>query len=225
MNKYDKVREMLYNGATLHCPTISDMIDLIDYLYDNFQHRKDFILHEDLRAMNNDQAFSLYKSNTGFNAMYRPNGIPVFEIQDISETDGVILWERDVSKIDLVKLKLWCYEGLLSESTPLDKVEIEALSTYLTYLENVPLTIDELEEMTGDPIYITSLYDDGSIEYGYWTIVPPILKADETIVFGPDYKYEEKSSYGSDWLAYRFCVKLGDALNRLSTLDLHKSEE
>lgn len=44
------------------------------------------------------------------------------------------------------------------------------------------------------------------------------------------YKYEEKSSYGSDWLAYRFCVKLADDVfvddsKRLSTSDLHKSEE
>lgn len=80
-----------------------------------------------------------------------------------------------MSKIDQVKDELKYYEGL--EYQDPNKVVVEALSAYLVYLENRPLTMSEIEKMVGDPIYITSLCDDGSIEYGYWTIVPTYTKS------------------------------------------------
>jgi hypothetical protein len=63
---------------------------------------------------------------------------------------------------------------------------------------NEPLTIDELREMDGEPVFVAS---PGVEEYGHWGIVCGVDDtAGRTLYLRGDYSCHD---YGKTWLAYR----------------------
>ena len=61
--------------------------------------------------------------------------------------------------------------------------------------ENPPLTLEELREMDGEPVWVECL---GNKDYSVWTIVDFCLDGIHTKYFYADFNY-----YGDEWLAYR----------------------
>lgn len=62
-------------------------------------------------------------------------------------------------------------------------------------LPNDPLTLEELREMGGEPVWVECL---GTKDYSAWTIVDICLNGIHTKYFYADFDY-----YGVEWLAYR----------------------
>lgn len=81
---------------------------------------------------------------------------------------------------------------------------VEALQQHIKRKENNPLTIDELMEMNGKPVYIKHLL--GSWRYDGWHIVDSCVNS----AWGLALEVREPSSpiglenYGKVWLAYRY---------------------
>ena len=75
------------------------------------------------------------------------------------------------------------------EDTGLEPEEI----TPLIPPPNDPLTLEELREMNGEPVWVECL---GSKDYSVWAIV--CLNGIQTKYFYADFDY-----YGDEWLAYR----------------------
>ena len=64
-----------------------------------------------------------------------------------------------------------------------------------TIKENQPLTLDELREMDGEPVWVQS---PGIPEYGRWAIVEGV--GENCLFLHDDFTCHE---YGKTWLAYR----------------------
>ena len=64
---------------------------------------------------------------------------------------------------------------------------------------NEPLTLDELREMDGEPVWIAN---SDALEYGRWGIVDGVYQAedDQVLMLRGDYSCHY---YGKTWLAYR----------------------
>ncbi len=77
------------------------------------------------------------------------------------------------------------------EDTGLEPEEI----TPLIPPPNDPLTLEELREMNGEPVWVECL---GSKDYSVWAIVDLCLNGIHTKYFYADFDY-----YGDEWLAYR----------------------
>lgn len=77
----------------------------------------------------------------------------------------------------------------------------EAIDIAITALSppNEPLTLDELREMDGEPVWIAN---PDALEYGRWGIVDGVYQAedDQVLMLRGDYSCHY---YGKTWLAYR----------------------
>ena len=77
----------------------------------------------------------------------------------------------------------------------------EAIDTAITALSqpNEPLTLDELREMDGEPVWIAN---PDALRYGRWGIVDGVYQAedDQVLMLRGDYSCHY---YGKTWLAYR----------------------
>lgn len=64
---------------------------------------------------------------------------------------------------------------------------------------NEPLTLEELREMDGEPVWIAN---PDALEYGRWGIVDGVYQAedDQVLMLRGDYSCHY---YGKTWLAYR----------------------
>ena len=77
----------------------------------------------------------------------------------------------------------------------------EAIDIAITALSppNEPLTLDELRERDGEPVWIAN---SDALEYGRWGIVDGVYQAedDQVLMLRGDYSCHY---YGKTWLAYR----------------------
>ena len=77
----------------------------------------------------------------------------------------------------------------------------EAIDIAITALSppNEPLTLEELREMDGEPVWIAN---PDALEYGRWGIVDGVYQAedDQVLMLRGDYSCHY---YGKTWLAYR----------------------
>ena len=66
-------------------------------------------------------------------------------------------------------------------------------------IPNEPLTLEQLREMDGEPVWIANL---DALEYGRWGIVDGVYQAedDQVLMLRGDYSCHY---YGKTWLAYR----------------------
>lgn len=62
--------------------------------------------------------------------------------------------------------------------------------------ENEPLTLDQLKQMNGDPVWVVSLFDN----QGKWCLVDGGEKC-VMFTFG---RFDSFRNYGKTWLAYRY---------------------
>ena len=64
--------------------------------------------------------------------------------------------------------------------------------------ENKPLTLEQLRQMDGEPVFVAS---PGAEEYGHWVIVAGVddTDGDKTLYCSGDFTCRD---YGSVWLAY-----------------------
>ena len=103
----------------------------------------------------------------------------------------------------LTGLKKYC-EGMAecdeSGSYVFD-LDVQALDMAITALSppNEPLTIEQLREMDGEPVWIAN---PDALEYGRWGIVDGVYQAedDQVLMLRGDYSCHY---YGKTWLAYR----------------------
>ena len=77
---------------------------------------------------------------------------------------------------------------------------ISALRERIERGNQKPLTLDELREMGGEPVYV--VWPDGRIKNG-WMIVGSTIWID---LFWDDL-HDERSDYGFAWVAYRYKPK------------------
>ena len=119
------------------------------------------------------------------------------------------------------------YEEMVEGTTVTDRVKkrwarritamreaIALLKTHPEALPNEPLTLEELREMEGKPIWIKKLTGYGVSEYGIVHLCPPPDVADPKVIrvvngaFGfeqilPYPKNKKQQKYGNTWIAYR----------------------
>lgn len=93
-----------------------------------------------------------------------------------------------------------CYESFgISEEYKIMKRTVITIMSEWEDAQEVPLTLDELAQMEGEPVWVQS---PGVPEYGRWAIVEGVSTADgDKILFlHDDFTCHE---YGDVWLAYR----------------------
>jgi Lar family restriction alleviation protein len=66
--------------------------------------------------------------------------------------------------------------------------------------ENMPLTLDELRQMDGEPVYFIRLDDDGDMRWAEWRL---LLVQGDTIQGFKGEPSEWIEDYGKTWIAYR----------------------
>ena len=69
--------------------------------------------------------------------------------------------------------------------------------------ENVPLTWDELKQMTGKPVWVEDNIDEPEDTTKYWAIYRRIEKTQETEYALLSDFYYDKAQYGESWQVYR----------------------
>ena len=84
-----------------------------------------------------------------------------------------------------------------------DKLSHAAINMAITALrsaapENKPLTLEQLREMDGEPVWTVPLDGTGC---GEWTIIAIGAQIEMLKALSPDTAYEE-CNYGKTWLAY-----------------------
>lgn len=104
----------------------------------------------------------------------------------IANNDGSTI-RQQFEKIPVAMARLAAYED-----TGLEPEEIRALIS----LPNAPLTLDELREMAGEPVWFSC---DFSQTYR-WRV---ILSVTKEIVYFTDRGHGNAKDYGVTWLAYR----------------------
>lgn len=104
------------------------------------------------------------------------------------------LIDADNLKIDMEE-KVFCGDGVY-KIFGYSAAQVEAAPA-ITSPPNDPLTIDELREMDGEPVWIT----DEKGNNGCWVIFG-IDRADSETIYIP-YATMRLSMYGKTWLAYR----------------------
>ena len=105
-----------------------------------------------------------------------------------------------VRPIDGNKLIEWFRPYLhTGEAIPADVVIEDIRSMPTITPPNEPLTLEQLREMDGEPVWIAN---PDALEYGRWGIVDGVYQAedDQVLMLRGDYSCHY---YGKTWLAYR----------------------
>jgi hypothetical protein len=106
--------------------------------------------------------------------------------------------------IDGDALKRWCEKIIDQACHPatvqIGEVFLDKVRSMPTLTPpNEPLTIEQLREMDGEPVWIAN---PDALEYGRWGIVDGVYQAedDQVLMLRGDYSCHY---YGKTWLAYR----------------------
>ena len=105
---------------------------------------------------------------------------------------------KDTIGIWLIKIN---YEGLGKEDEVQLKLHFDlAIQALEKQIEpNEPLTLEELKQMYGDPVWVENRIDS----VGYWAIVVSINTSNCIFVNNECNHYWNYFNYGETWLAYR----------------------
>ena len=100
--------------------------------------------------------------------------------------------------------RVWAFGGVNTlkegDAQEYHKMALDALIEKQTREEQKALTLDELRQMAGEPVWVQS---PGVPEYGRWAIVEGVdtTDGDKILYLHDDFTCHE---YGRVWLAYRY---------------------
>lgn len=87
------------------------------------------------------------------------------------------------------------YEDIFFTEDGTERITLKDLQAMAALPSNEPLTLEELREMDGEPVWIRTKYDASK---SFWAIVN--TKGDQVESYARVELFED---YWSDWLAYR----------------------
>lgn len=96
-------------------------------------------------------------------------------------------------------LKTPCFKGYVPADTEAEVIAFKALQEMQERLHPKPLSIDELKEMRGEPVWVQG---PGFPQYGRWAIVSGVdeYDGDKILFLQGDYTCHD---YGKVWEAYK----------------------